>query len=178
MRKRTLLGPYRRPMSRVALGRGGVSDERGSPVCTRHHAPRMSHSVARAYRLPGPAKPPWRQPRSKRVVCLVNSHANATSKRWHLWEIDLKFALDSTPGWGKLRHPGCLQPHCKKRPRNVHCHTTRSLERCVCTPHSSIKTLRRTEAHHAIYNVKSDVSDFVIQGIYPQKRTMAARFWP
>ena len=27
---------------------------------------------------------------------------NATSKRWHLWEIDLRFALNSTP---TLLHP-------------------------------------------------------------------------
>ena len=33
------------------------------------------------------------------MIYLVNSHANATSKRRHLWEIDLRFALDSTPGW-------------------------------------------------------------------------------
>jgi len=33
------------------------------------------------------------------MVSLVNSHANATSKRQHLWEIDLTFALNSTPGW-------------------------------------------------------------------------------
>ena len=30
-----------------------------------------------------------------------HSHTNATSKRWHLWEIDLRFALNSTPGWGE-----------------------------------------------------------------------------
>ena len=42
----------------------------------------------------------WRQPRGKWMVSLVNFHANATSKRWHLWEIDLGFALNSTPGWG------------------------------------------------------------------------------
>jgi len=35
----------------------------------------------------------------KWMVSLVNSHTNATSKRWHLWEIDLRFALNSTPGW-------------------------------------------------------------------------------
>ena len=34
--------------------------------------------------------PPGRQPRGRWVVSLVNSHTNATSKRWHLWEIDLK----------------------------------------------------------------------------------------
>ena len=33
------------------------------------------------------------------MISLVNSHTNATSKRWHLWEIDLRFALKSTPGW-------------------------------------------------------------------------------
>ena len=33
------------------------------------------------------------------MVYLVNSHRNASSKRWHLWEIDLRFALNSTPGW-------------------------------------------------------------------------------
>jgi len=42
--------------------------------------------------------PPWRHPRGKWMVPLVNSHANATS-RWHLWEIDSRFALNSTPGW-------------------------------------------------------------------------------
>ena len=35
---------------------------------------------------PSEAEPPWRQPRGKWMVSLVNSHANATSKRWHLWE--------------------------------------------------------------------------------------------
>ena len=33
------------------------------------------------------------------MVSLVNSHKNATSKRWHLWEVDVRFALNSTPGW-------------------------------------------------------------------------------
>jgi hypothetical protein len=33
------------------------------------------------------------------MMCLVNSHTNATSKGWYLWEIDLRFALNSTPGW-------------------------------------------------------------------------------
>ena len=31
----------------------------------------------------------------KWIVSLVNSHPNAASKRWHLWEIDLRFALNS-----------------------------------------------------------------------------------
>ena len=33
------------------------------------------------------------------MVSLVNSNTHATSKRWHLLEIDLRFALNSTPGW-------------------------------------------------------------------------------
>ena len=43
--------------------------------------------------------PPWRQPRGKWMVSLVDSNTNATSKSWHLWEIDPRFALNSTPGW-------------------------------------------------------------------------------
>ena len=33
------------------------------------------------------------------MVSVVNSHSNAASKRWHLWDIDLRFTLNSTPGW-------------------------------------------------------------------------------
>jgi hypothetical protein len=33
------------------------------------------------------------------MVSLVNSLTNATSKKKHLWEIDLRFALNSSPGW-------------------------------------------------------------------------------
>ena len=33
------------------------------------------------------------------MVSLVNCHTNATSKRLHLWEIDIRFALSSTPRW-------------------------------------------------------------------------------
>ena len=29
----------------------------------------------------------------------VNSHSNATSRRWHLWEVDLRFAPGLPPGW-------------------------------------------------------------------------------
>ena len=32
------------------------------------------------------------------MVSLVNSHSNTTSWRWHLWEIDLKFAHGLPPG--------------------------------------------------------------------------------
>ena len=32
------------------------------------------------------------------MVSLVNSHTNATSKRWHLWEVDLRFAHGLPPG--------------------------------------------------------------------------------
>jgi len=44
----------------------------------------------------------------KWMVSLVNSHTNATSKRWHLWEIDLRFALNSAPGWW-VAHPGMVR---------------------------------------------------------------------
>ena len=43
--------------------------------------------------------PPWRQPRGKTIVSLVNSHTNATSKRENLLEIDLVFAPGLPPGW-------------------------------------------------------------------------------
>ena len=33
------------------------------------------------------------------MVSVVYSHTNATSERWHLWEIDLGFALNSTIEW-------------------------------------------------------------------------------
>ena len=46
---------------------------------------------------PFPRTPPWRQPRDRWMFFSVNSHTNATSKRWHLWEIDSRFALNSTP---------------------------------------------------------------------------------
>ena len=42
--------------------------------------------------------PPWRQLMDKQMVSLVNSHTKATSKRWHLWKIDFRFALNWTPG--------------------------------------------------------------------------------
>jgi hypothetical protein len=36
--------------------------------------------------------PPWRQPRVKYMVSLINSRSNTTSRRWHLWEIDSRFS--------------------------------------------------------------------------------------
>jgi len=44
-------------------------------------------------------KPPWRQPRGKSMVSLVNSHTNATRIGWHLWEIDSRFVPGLPPGW-------------------------------------------------------------------------------
>ena len=35
------------------------------------------------------------------MVSLVNSHPNATSRRWHLWEIDFRFAPGLPPGWSR-----------------------------------------------------------------------------
>ena len=39
--------------------------------------------------------PPWRQPRGKSMVSLVNSHTTATRIGWHLWEIDLRSLVTS-----------------------------------------------------------------------------------
>ena len=41
------------------------------------------------------------------MVSLVNSHTTAMRIGWHLWEIDLRFALDSTPGWFCVGLPLC-----------------------------------------------------------------------
>ena len=66
------------------------------------------------------AHPPWRQPRGKWVVSLVNSHTNATGIGWHLWEIGLRFA----PGWegdlgtaGRERRLGAV--HRMRAPRRA-----------------------------------------------------------
>ena len=48
------------------------------------------HSVCPQTIFPEP--PPWRQPRGKWMVSLVNSHTNATRIGWYMWEIDLRFA--------------------------------------------------------------------------------------
>jgi len=61
----------------------------------------------------GTAHPTWRQPRGTWMVFLVNSHTNATSNGWHLWEIDLRLALHSTLGWDKIQARGiasCTTP--------------------------------------------------------------------
>ena len=52
------------------------------------------------------------------MVSLVNSHTNATLNRWHLWEVDLRFALNSTPGWltrqGAQGGSGGVSSSCKQ----------------------------------------------------------------
>ena len=64
--------------------------------------------------------PPWRQPRGKWMVSLVNSHTNATRIGWHLWAIDSRFA----PGWPSRLSPKpqtwqALVRHPKKREREA-----------------------------------------------------------
>ena len=51
---------------------------------------------------------PWRQPRGKMMVSLVNSHTNATRIGWHLWEADSRFSPGLPPEWKKVdvRLPG------------------------------------------------------------------------
>ena len=55
-----------------------------------------------------PALPPWIQPRGKLMVSLLKSHSNATSRRQHLWEIDLRFAPGLPPGWNPILRGSCL----------------------------------------------------------------------
>ena len=45
------------------------------------------------------------------MVSEVNSNTNATSKRWHLWEIDSRFALISTPG--RLSEVDLIEAFCE-----------------------------------------------------------------
>ena len=81
----------------VALGEHFHPDCRGKSVNLRS----LSGAGIKEFwfQKGGESIPPWRQPRGKWMVSLVNSHTNATSKRWHLWEIDFRFALNSTPVW-------------------------------------------------------------------------------
>jgi len=68
--------------------------------------PGASDEQARMPQVPASGSgygPPWRQPRGKSMVSLVNSHTNATRTGWHLWEIDLRFAYGLPPGWRLVR---------------------------------------------------------------------------
>ena len=55
-------------------------------------------------------KPPWRQPMGKLMVSSINSHTNATSIGWHLWEIDLRFAPGLPPGGFRTLLPKTCLP--------------------------------------------------------------------
>ena len=72
-------------------------------------------SMVRAARHRHPPAGWRRQPRGRWMVSLVNSHTHASSKRWHLWEVHLRVALNSTPGWllargGRPALPGIDPP--------------------------------------------------------------------
>jgi len=68
-----------------------------APLYTaRHNHARCSVVAAGG----GREGPPWRQPRDKTIVSLINSHTNVTGFGWHLWEIDLRFAPELPPGRG------------------------------------------------------------------------------
>ena len=81
----------------AVLGGGAVSYERGSPVALAFRRgagfPKSNSFPFSALQQSTP--PPWIQPRGRWMVSVVNSHTNAISKRWHLWEIDLRFGLTS-----------------------------------------------------------------------------------
>ena len=53
------------------------------------------------------------------MVSLVNSRTNATSKRWHLWEIDLEIAPGLPPGWILKRELRNLEPETRNKPQNL-----------------------------------------------------------
>ena len=67
--------------------------------------PKSSALAAASFSQVSPA--PWRQPRGKFMVSLVNSHTNATRIGWRLWEIDLRFAPGLPPGWLRILQTGC-----------------------------------------------------------------------
>ena len=78
----------------------------------RHEGPERSkstfrgHLTSRGTTAQTQPPPPWRQPRGRWMVSLVNSHTNATRIGWHLWEIDLRFAPGLPPGWWGCVHSG------------------------------------------------------------------------
>jgi len=47
------------------------------------------------------------------MVSVLNSHSNAASRSWHLWEIGLIFAPGLPSGWPKssILHPNPSLPH-------------------------------------------------------------------
>jgi len=58
------------------------------------------------------------------MVSLVNSPTNATlTRRWHVWEIELRFAPGLPPGWVPMNTPKTLY-----------------LRITFCTHHSSVRT--------------------------------------
>ena len=72
------------------------------------------------------SEPPWRQPMGKLMVSSVNSHTNSTRIGWHLWDIDLRFALGLPPWW-------CI---CKQSCRAWSCSKTRTPEAGSRNPES------------------------------------------
>jgi len=99
-----------------------------------------SHTVSQEARgAPSRGKPrqdpPWRQPRGKTMVSLVNSHTNATSTRWHLWEIDLRFAPGLPPGW-------IISPDARAHPTNL---LSRSTQIVLFIDHRLVRTHVITE---------------------------------
>ena len=80
-------------------------------------------------------RPPWRQPRRKWMVSLVNSHTNTTRIGWHLWEIDLRFAPGLPPGWYRERGREALDDGCSVEAEGV------AFERCAHPPaHNDLRT--------------------------------------
>jgi len=103
----------------VALGRRGVSYERGTPAqkwanelqpfpvieMTKYSNkfPSVFDTEVQYYAKNEAPYEEYRapkvQPRGTPMVSLVTSHTNATRIGWHLWQIDLRFAPGLPPGW-------------------------------------------------------------------------------
>jgi hypothetical protein len=90
--------PAKRPVDSSGVMRGDAL--RPGPSAARLPDP----AAAKLPPRPGSAPTTLETTKGQYMVSFVNSHSNAISKRWHLWEIDSRFALNSTPGWLGVFH--------------------------------------------------------------------------
>ena len=102
------------------------------------------------------ATPPWRQPRGKWMGSYVNSHTNAIWKRWPLWEIDRRFALNSSAGW--FRRGLSSVPRQSRRCSPFSTRTVTTLDSTPYALHPTPYTLHHTPyaIHDTPYTLISD----------------------
>jgi len=114
-------------------------DYRTEALTSRLYRPSLVRALATPY--PWMRVPPWRQPTGKLMVSLVNSHAHATLKRWHLWQIDLRFALSSTAEFSWVVH------RCTASSATRTCSLSLSLSISHSRTHSRTLSLSHSLAH-------------------------------